>query len=94
LTFVADDGVKKSLAVAQILDQLALEKQKNDQAKALGQGSHATLDENEDETDDIDDDLDDAEFDDDIENEDESDLHAEGDVDPSLETKPSDDPIR
>jgi len=32
LTFVADDGVKKSLALAQILDQLALEKQKNQQA--------------------------------------------------------------
>lgn len=32
LTFVADEGVKKSLAVAQILDQLALEKQKNAQA--------------------------------------------------------------
>ena len=32
LTFVADEGVKKSLAVAQILDQLALEKQKNEQA--------------------------------------------------------------
>ncbi|MEQ1827553.1 MAG: 30S ribosome-binding factor RbfA [Pirellula sp.] len=28
LTFVADEGVKKSLAVAQILDQIALEKQK------------------------------------------------------------------
>jgi ribosome-binding factor A len=28
LSFVADEGVKKSLAVAQILDQLALEKQK------------------------------------------------------------------
>ena len=27
LTFVADEGVKKSLAVAQILDQIALEKQ-------------------------------------------------------------------
>ena len=32
LTFVADEGVKKSLALAQILDQLALEKQKNQQA--------------------------------------------------------------
>lgn len=30
LTFVADEGVKKSLALAQILDQLALEKQKNE----------------------------------------------------------------
>lgn len=28
LTFVADEGVKKSLAVAQILDQIALENQK------------------------------------------------------------------
>lgn len=32
LTFVADEGVKKSLALAQILDQLALEKQKHQQA--------------------------------------------------------------
>lgn len=32
LTFVADEGVKKSLALAQILDQLALEKQKDQQA--------------------------------------------------------------
>jgi len=31
LTFVADEGVKKSLAVAQILEQLALEKSKRDQ---------------------------------------------------------------
>ena len=30
LTFVADEGVKKSLAVAQILDQIALEKQKSE----------------------------------------------------------------
>ncbi len=30
LTFVADEGVKKSLAVAQILDQIALEKQKEE----------------------------------------------------------------
>ena len=29
LTFVADEGVKKSLAVAQILDQIALENQKS-----------------------------------------------------------------
>ena len=32
LTFVADEGVKKSLAVAQILDQIALEKQKSESA--------------------------------------------------------------
>ena len=32
LTFVADEGVKKSLAVAQILDQIALEKQKEESA--------------------------------------------------------------
>lgn len=32
LTFVADEGVKKSLAVAQILDQIALEKQKSELA--------------------------------------------------------------
>ncbi len=32
LTFVADEGVKKSLAVAQILDQIALEKQKNEES--------------------------------------------------------------
>jgi len=32
LTFVADEGVKKSLAVAQILDQIALEKQESDAA--------------------------------------------------------------
>jgi ribosome-binding factor A len=30
LTFVADEGVKKSLAVAQILDQIALEKEKEE----------------------------------------------------------------
>ena len=30
LTFVADEGVKKSLAVAQILDQIALEKQQEE----------------------------------------------------------------
>ena len=30
LTFVADEGVKKSLAVAQILDQIALEKQQSE----------------------------------------------------------------
>ena len=30
LTFVADEGVKKSLAVAQILDQIALEKEKDE----------------------------------------------------------------
>ena len=30
LTFVADEGVKKSLAVAQILDQIALEKQQQE----------------------------------------------------------------
>ena len=32
LTFVADEGVKKSLAVAQILDQIALEKQNSESA--------------------------------------------------------------
>ena len=32
LKFVADAGVKKSLAVAQILDQIALEKQKSESA--------------------------------------------------------------
>lgn len=32
LTFVADEGVKKSLAVAQILDQIALEKEKSESA--------------------------------------------------------------
>ena len=32
LTFVADEGVKKSLAVAQILDQIAHEKQVNESA--------------------------------------------------------------
>ena len=32
LKFIADAGVKKSLAVAQILDQIALEKQKSESA--------------------------------------------------------------
>ena len=35
LTFVADEGVKKSLAVAQILDQIALEKQQDKSAEGL-----------------------------------------------------------
>lgn len=35
LTFVADEGVKKSLAVAQILDQIALEKQKNEESNEV-----------------------------------------------------------
>lgn len=35
LTFVADEGVKKSLAVAQILDQIALEKQQDESAEGL-----------------------------------------------------------
>jgi ribosome-binding factor A len=94
LTFVADDGVKKSLAVAQILEQLALEKQKNDQARALGQDSDATLDEQDDETDDLDEELEDAADDEGIESDSESELHAEGYVDQSLETKPADDPMR
>lgn len=41
LRFVADDGVKKSLAVAQILDQLALEKEK---AKKASQSSELNAD--------------------------------------------------
>lgn len=45
LRFVADDGVKKSLAVAQILDQLALEKEK---AKKASQSSE--IDANSDST--------------------------------------------
>jgi ribosome-binding factor A len=36
LTFVADEGVKKSLAVAQILEQLALEKSKKEQGESDG----------------------------------------------------------
>ena len=35
LTFVADEGVKKSLAVAQILDQIALENEKSDSKPSL-----------------------------------------------------------
>ena len=35
LTFVADEGVKKSLAVAQILDQIAIEKQQDKSAEGL-----------------------------------------------------------
>lgn len=48
LTFVADEGVKKSLAVAQILDQIALEKQKSetvaDVSSLSGAGSDAQTD--------------------------------------------------
>jgi ribosome-binding factor A len=40
LTFVADEGVKKSLAVAQILEQLALEKQKS--SRLAEDGNEAT----------------------------------------------------
>lgn len=59
LTFVADEGVKKSLAVAQILEQLALEKSKREREIELaGKGLV-----NDDEDEDVDDD-DEAEMED------------------------------
>jgi ribosome-binding factor A len=56
LTFVADEGVKKSLAVAQILEQLALEKSKRDQGipDSAGLSDSEELEDSEDEDEDVD----------------------------------------
>ena len=43
LTFVADEGVKKSLAVAQILDQIALENQKTEVADSGASADEPSL---------------------------------------------------
>ncbi len=51
LTFVADEGVKKSLALAQILDQLALEKQKDQRAPDASSVSNPVDDELDEELD-------------------------------------------
>lgn len=74
LTFVADEGVKKSLAVAQILEQLALEKSKREQG--LSSPSHADED-----GDDSDDDIDDS--DDDIDDSDDDSDDSDDDIDDS-----------
>lgn len=83
LTFVADEGVKKSMAVAQILEQLALEKSKRDQ----GIPNSAGLSDSEDADEDADDeDADDEEFEDEEFEDDESlDLLLDGDSEDSSE---------
>ena len=93
LTFVADEGVKKSLAVAQILEQLALEKSKREQ----GVSDSADLSDSE-ELEDLDDeDLDDEQFEDEGQEDDESrDLLIDGDVEDSTEQiapSKTDDPL-
>lgn len=99
LTFVADEGVKKSLAVAQILEQLALEKSKREKgisdSTELSDSEEIDDDDVEDddvEDDDVDDDdvedvdVEDDEFEDDeFEEEESRDLLLEGDVEDSTE---------
>lgn len=78
LTFVADEGVKKSLALAQILDQLALEKQKDQRAPDASAVSNPDDDQI------VDDEVDDDDFDDELDDE-EVDVGEEATTDESDE---------
>lgn len=81
LTFVADEGVKKSLAVAQILEQLALEKSKRE--KGISDSTELSDSEEleDEELEDEDDEFEDDEF----EEEESQDLLLDGDVEDSTE---------
>jgi ribosome-binding factor A len=91
LTFVADEGVKKSLAVAQILEQLALEKSKREKgisdSTELSDSEEIDDDDvDDDDVEDVDVDVEDDEFEDDeFEEEESRDLLLEGDVEDSTE---------
>ena len=97
LTFVADEGVKKSLAVAQILEQLALGKSKREQgisdsadlsdSEELEDVDEDELDEDELDEDELDEDeLDEDELDEDELDEEESgDLLLDGELEDSTE---------
>jgi ribosome-binding factor A len=89
LTFVADEGVKKSLAVAQILEQLALEKSKRE--KGISDSTELSdsekLDEEDVDEEDVDEeDVDEDEFEEEeFEKEESRDLLLDGDVENSTE---------
>jgi ribosome-binding factor A len=84
LTFVADEGVKKSLAVAQILEQLALEKSKRE--KGISDSTELSDSEELEDEELEDEDAEDDEFEDDEFDEEESqDLLLDGDVEDSTE---------